>query len=159
MIARTFTVLLLALLATFAVYAQDDTTITTATQDDVDEVASSMFCPVCENEPLDQCYNTTCIQWKREIQNMLSQGMTPEEIRTSFVDRYGQHVVSIPQDPFLRALSFGAPIIGTIIALVIGFFTFRNWQNQPKPQPQANTDDKPKNDDYRSQIERDLMQS
>ena len=53
MIARTFTVLLLALLATFAVYAQDDTTtVTTATQDDVDEVASSMFCPVCENEYL-----------------------------------------------------------------------------------------------------------
>ncbi|MEL7432472.1 MAG: cytochrome c-type biogenesis protein CcmH [Chloroflexota bacterium] len=159
MIARTFTVLLLALLATFAVYAQDDTTTTTtATQDDVDEVASSMFCPVCENEPLDQCYNATCIQWKREIQNMLSQGMTPEEIQTSFVDRYGQHVVSVPHDPFLRALSFGAPILGTIIALIIGFFTFRSWQQQPKPQPQTSVD-KPKNDNYRSQIERDLMQS
>lgn len=157
MLNRVFAVFLLALLAAFAVHAQDDAATSTVTQDDVDEVASLMFCPVCENEPLDQCYNATCIQWKREIQNMLSQGMTPDEIRTSFVERYGQHVVGVPQDPFLRGLSYSAPILVTILALVIGYLTFSNWQRQPKPEVIViNDEDRPINNSYRSQIERDL---
>ena len=84
------------------VFAQSDI----ITQDDVDEVASRMFCPICENEPLDQCYNPTCIQWKSEIRDLLAEGYSNDEVITSFVDRYGQHVVGVPQDPCIATLVF-----------------------------------------------------
>lgn len=151
--SRYLAILVIMLISAMGVYAQSS-----VTQDEVDEIASRMFCPVCENEPLDVCYNPTCIQWKREIRDLLAEGNTPDEIITSFVDRYGQHVVGVPQDPFLRALSFGAPIIGTIIALIIGLLTFRRWQKNETPaKERVSIETTNTKDNYRSQIERDLM--
>lgn len=151
--SRYLAVLVMILISAMGVYAQG-----TVTQDDVTDVAARMFCPVCENEPLDQCYNTTCIQWKNEIRNLLAEGYTPDEVITSFVERYGDQVVGVPQDPILRLLSFSAPIIATIIAIVIGFMTFLNWRKtDPIPSPIATSNNTSTNDSYRSQIERDLM--
>lgn len=150
--SRYLCLLVILLISAMGVYAQSS-----VTQDEVDEVASRMFCPVCENEPLDVCYNPTCIQWKREIRDLLAEGNTPDEIITSFVDRYGQHVVGVPQDPLLRFLSFGAPILGTIIALIIGLLTFRRWQSNDNEKPKPISETSTSQDNYRSQIERDLM--
>ncbi|GAB5491301.1 MAG: hypothetical protein Phog2KO_15160 [Phototrophicaceae bacterium] len=150
--SRYLCLLVILLISAMGVYAQSS-----VTQDEVDEVASRMFCPVCENEPLDVCYNPTCIQWKREIRDLLAEGNTPDEIITSFVDRYGQHVVGVPQDPLLRFLSFGAPILGTIIALIIGLLTFRRWQSNDSEKPKPISETSTSQDNYRSQIERDLM--
>ncbi|MEM9952336.1 MAG: cytochrome c-type biogenesis protein CcmH [Chloroflexota bacterium] len=150
--SRYLTALVIVLVTAIGIYAQD-----TVTQDDVDEVASRMYCPVCENEPLDQCYNPTCIQWKREIRDLMDQGLSNQEILASFVERYGEHVVGVPQDPFLRFLSFGAPLIGTLIALAIGLMTFMRWRNNQADVSVEQYDEKPKYaDSYRSQIERDL---
>jgi cytochrome c-type biogenesis protein CcmH len=151
---------LLGLLILFAgnlLYAQD--TSYPVTQDDVDDVASKMYCPICENEPLDACYNSTCIQWKKEIARQLELGRSSEEIIDDFVTRYGQHVVGVPQDPFLKGLSFFAPVVGTIIALIIAFVTFRRWQTQ-KPMKESTNKDPSSvdhDDSYRARIEQDLM--
>ena len=130
------------------------------TDDAVDEVAERMFCPVCENEPLDDCRTPTCMQWKEEIRDQLAEGWTEQQIIDDFVQRYGQHVVGIPQDPVLRTLSLAAPIIGLIIVLVVGVLTFLRWQRGQRLGVEADdsvSDDKPKNDDpYRQQLERDL---
>mgnify|MGYP000574943102 CR=1 FL=1 len=150
--SRYLSLFVILLISAMGVYAQSD-----ITQDDVDEIASRMFCPVCENEPLDVCYNPTCIQWKAEIRDLLAEGNTPDDIITSFVDRYGQHVVGVPQDPLLRLLSFAAPILATIIALIIGLMTFRRWQNNHTPEKTKEVTEVTAQDNYRSQIERDLM--
>lgn len=150
---RYLSLFVILMISVMGVYAQSS-----VTQDDVDEIASRMYCPICENEPLDVCYNPTCIQWKREIRDLLEEGNTADEIINSFVDRYGEHVVGVPQDPFLRALSFGAPILGTILALIMGLLTFRRWQNNNTPEKSnATTEKTPPQNNYRSQIERDLM--
>lgn len=129
------------------------------TDDEVMVVAEDMFCPICENEPLDECRNQTCIQWKEDIRRQLGEGRTKDEIINSFIDQYGEKVVGVPRDPFLQALSFSLPIIGTIIALIVGFMTFRNWTGRDpikaKETPSSATyaDD---DNDYRAQLERDL---
>lgn len=150
--SRYLAVFVIVLISAMGVYAQSN-----VTQDAVDEIASQMFCPICENEPLDVCYNPTCIQWKAEIRTLLAEGNSPDEIITSFIDRYGQHVVGVPRDPVLRALSFGAPIIGTIIALIFGFLTFRRWQKSDTSEEVSHASEASQaKDNYRSQIERDL---
>lgn len=134
--------------------------ILAATEDEINEVAERMYCPICENEPLDDCRASTCIQWKAEIGRQLDAGRTPDEIIAYFVDNYGQHVVGVPRNPGLRALSFAAPIIGTILAIIVGFLTFRRWQQAAATTPHAEpapTTDPTKHDTYRSQLERDLL--
>lgn len=98
-----------------------------ATQDDVNRVASSMYCPVCENIPLDACGTPTCIQWQNEIRLMLEQCASQEQIVADFVTRFGDRVVGIPQDPLLRALSLVTPWLLAGLALIVGVMTFVRW--------------------------------
>lgn len=149
---KTIPILLILLFIGIGVYAQN-----TVTQDDVDEVASRMFCPVCENEPLDACYNTTCLQWKAEIRRQLEAGRSPDEIISFFVTTYGQHVTGVPQDAGLRILSYIAPLLGVGIALAVAFMTFRRWQlASPKSLASSENKNPIEESSYRSQIERDV---
>jgi len=150
---------LIALLIGFTLALVTSAQEASVTYDDMIRVASKMYCPICENEPLDECRNPTCIEWKEEIRQQLEAGRSDEEIIRYFVDTYGQHVVGIPQDPLLRLLSFIAPVIGTILAIGIGVLTFWRWQhNTPAEISSENdTDEKLVEDsEYRSRLERDL---
>ena len=112
--------ILLGFLLTMTLPLLAQTQARTVTDDAVYDIAEHMFCPICENEPLDECRNQTCLQWKAEIQRQLEEGRTEEEIINYFVERYGQKVVSVPQDPLLQALSFVLPIIGALLGLAYG---------------------------------------
>ncbi len=160
-LVRKLLFLLCGLLVIFAVPALGQEDPSVSIEEQMLEVAERMYCPICENEPLDECRNPTCLQWKAEIRRLLQEGYTEEEIISSFVDRYGQHVVGVPQDPFLRGLSFIAPIIGTLLAFSVAGYIFWQWQRaQAQAEPEAVDAPKPKTapaDDYRALIERDLQ--
>ena len=48
--------------------------------DDVNEVARQLYCPVCENIPLDTCGTAACEQWRGIIRDKLAEGWTADEI-------------------------------------------------------------------------------
>lgn len=133
-----------------------------ATDDDVARVAEQMYCPVCENIPLDDCGTSACARWREEIRTQLNEGMSDQEIIDGFVERYGQHVVGIPQDPVLRSLSLVTPWIGMAIIIVLGVFTFLRWRANPTTGAErkiAVPDDfavEGDDADYRARFEHDL---
>jgi cytochrome c-type biogenesis protein CcmH len=127
----------------------------TVTQDDVNAVAERMYCPICENIPLDDCGTTTCQAWKEEIRTQLMAGQSAEAIIDDFVRRYGEQVVGIPQNPVLRALSLVTPWLMVGIALLIGVWTFRRWQVRPT-DPEAPVLSDIQSDTYRDRIEQDV---
>lgn len=131
------------------------------TTDEVNVVASGMFCPICENQPLDTCRANTCIIWRGEIRDMLEAGFTEQQIVDNFIGRFGQRVVDVPQDNGLRLLTFIGPIALGILALVIGVVTFSRWRGQSTATIATETsaqNDTAINDDYRSQLEADLRE-
>jgi cytochrome c-type biogenesis protein CcmH len=145
-----YVVPLLLILCIGTVYAQR-----TVTQDEVNAVAERMYCPVCENIPLDDCGTVTCQAWKEEIRTQLIAGQSADSIIADFVVRYGEQVVGIPQNPILRALSLVTPWLMVGLALFIGVWTFRRWQVRPSETatpaaPTANSEA------YRSRIEQDV---
>jgi cytochrome c-type biogenesis protein CcmH len=115
--------LLALLLLAMPVYAQQQ-----VSDDDVNRVAGKMYCPVCENIPLDVCATATCMQWKQEIRDQLAAGKTDDQIIANFVQRFGEKVIGTPQDPFLRALSLITPWVVSIVALIVGVITFMRWR-------------------------------
>ncbi|MFW5772430.1 MAG: cytochrome c-type biogenesis protein [Phototrophicaceae bacterium] len=129
------------------------------THDEVNAVASQLYCPVCENEPLHTCMAPACVQWRAEIRRQLSQGQTNDQVISYFVTTYGDRVVGIPQDPTLRGLSLAAPVAVVLLALVLSGLTFWRWrarrQDEPSAVPAGPTN--PDDNDYRSQVERDLQ--
>lgn len=145
---------------TMVINAQDNPEPNPVTDDDVNAIASQMYCPICEMEPLDTCGTNTCVLWREQIREELEAGRTPDEIIAGFVERYGDRVVGIPEDPFLRGLSLFGPIAIGLIALVIGVVTFLRWRNRRISLPEAvlNTALQHESDDdkYLSQLESDL---
>lgn len=147
------------------------TTDSAAVSDDaVNEVASRMYCPICEMEPLHTCRAQTCIDWRQVIREQLAAGQTEDEIITYFVNNYGDRVVGIPADDGLRLFSFAGPLVMSIVALVFAFFTFQSWQRRNELVVQSATgptedvhDNKTSNTtndadtDYRNQLESDLL--
>lgn len=157
---RKYFFLLCGLLVLFVVPALGQEDPGVAIEEQMLDVAARMYCPICENEPLDECRNPTCLQWKEEIRRLLREGYTDEEIISSFVERYGQHVVGVPQDPFLRGLSFIAPLVGTLLAFGVALYIFWQWQRKqrkPKPEEVAEPRQAQALDEYRALIERDLQ--
>ncbi len=146
---------LLLLLLVFPAAAQDSGTVT---DDDVNAIAKQMYCPVCENIPLDVCGTAACIQWRADIKQQLESGRTPEQVMADFVARYGDRVVGTPQDPTLRALSLVTPwLIGALAVLAAGVLLLRWWRGRgtlpvPAGVPSAAISD----DDYRTRLERDV---
>ncbi|MDX1991917.1 MAG: cytochrome c-type biogenesis protein CcmH [bacterium] len=142
-------------------YAQEATPAPRFVSDDeVNAVASRMYCPVCEYVPLDTCGEPACIVWKSEIRQQLAAGRTEDEIIAQFVARYGDRVVGVPQDEGLRRLSIIGPVVVGLIALVLGVATFLRWWGRPGSQgaaasvPPAPVPDS--GDDYRRRLEADL---
>ena len=151
---RLMLLLLSALLLMPAAAAQGDAVSDT----EVIQVAARMYCPVCENIPLDECQTVTCSEWKEEIRRMLAAGRSAAEVIDSFVTRFGDDVVGVPQDPLLRALTLLLPMLGTLLAIAIGIATFRRFGRQERlrlprePSHDAITTD----DEYRQRLEADL---
>lgn len=145
-----FTVLLLAALPALAQQRQ-----TPVTADEVNAIAKKMFCPVCENIPLDTCGTAACDDWRNEIRIYLEQGMSEQEIINDFVMRFGDRVVGTPLDPFLRALSVVTPwvLIGLAALVVLRFIG--QW-NKSEPIIEAAPQGQP-NDAYREMLEKDLL--
>lgn len=121
-----FIALILAAFAT-TVFAQDG-----ITDDQVNAIAKQLYCPVCENTPLDVCPTEACRQWRELIRLQLSQGMTEAEIKQYFVDNYGARVLSEPPRTGLNWLVYILPPVLILGGAFILFRAFREW-TKPKP--------------------------
>jgi cytochrome c-type biogenesis protein CcmH len=101
------------------------------TDDDVNEVAKDLFCPVCENTPLDTCPTQACIDWREEIRAQLEAGRTEAEIQQYFVDRYGPRVLSSPPREGFNLNVWLLPV-----ALVLaGIFFFARYLRGLRQEP------------------------
>ena len=153
---RPYMLLWILLIVVMPVLAQD----TFVSDNDVNAVAEKMYCPVCENIPLDECQTVTCIEWKEEIRDQLARGESANGIIDSFVTRFGDHVVGTPQDPILRALTIITPILAILFAIAIGIYTFTRFgrnqklllENEIGGNPADDSDDA-----YRQRLEQDLI--
>jgi cytochrome c-type biogenesis protein CcmH len=130
----------------------------TITADQVNAIASKLYCPVCENITLDTCGTAACAQWRDEIRLQLEEGKTPQQVIDDFVTRFGDRVVGTPVDPTLRALSLVTPWVLGVLAIFAAVWYLRQRNHTPEvassvtqPTPTLQTDD-----DYLARLEHDL---
>src|SRR3972149_667152 len=64
--------------------------------DEVNAIAHQLYCPVCENVPLDVCPTQACDQWRSTIRDKLAQGWSEAQIKDYFVEQYGARVLATP---------------------------------------------------------------
>ncbi len=148
--------LLLAGLFTGVAFAQDDT----PTDDEVNAVAKQLYCPVCENTPLDVCPTEACRQWRELIRSQLAEGMTEQEIKDYFVANYGARVLSEPPRAGLNWLVYLLPPAIILLGAFLLFRSFREWTKASATASAASAGrsatSSPAKDDYVARLEEEL---
>lgn len=126
---KIFPVLMFVVLVAFiwsgSAVAQDSNP---PTDDDVNAIARELFCPVCENTPLDVCSTEACKQWRELIRLKLSEGWTEEQIKQYFVDQYGARVLSEPPRQGWYWLIYIVPVALLMIGVYILFLAYRSMR-------------------------------
>lgn len=160
--------LLLALLIVFvpAAAAQDSTR--TVTDDEVNDVAKDVFCPVCENTPLDVCPTQACADWRDLIREKLVAGQSKNEIFDYFARQYGDGVLANPPRRGFNLILWFFPVA----AVLLGGVFFGRYVTQLRAETTAAEDEADaviskgsaikepaptqSLDDYRSRVEEEL---
>ena len=125
-------------------------------RDDVNRVARQLYCPICENEPLDVCQTSACTQWRAQIAQYLAEGKSDEEIVQIFVDQFGQRVRGELPFRLETAVLWIGPILFAIAAIGFAFVLIRRLSHRPPVDaPPAPA---PAGDEYVDRVERDLQQ-
>lgn len=155
--------LLVAMLVTpLLVFAQSGDRV--VTDDEVNEIAKDLYCPVCESTPLDVCPTQACADWRAVIRTKLGEGQSAEEIREYFELQYGARALAEPPRSGFTLAVWILPIG----AVVVGVFLFGRYLSRiraaadggpatevmeaPAVEPEAEPDE------YEARIERELRE-
>jgi cytochrome c-type biogenesis protein CcmH len=125
--------------------------------DEVNKIASQLYCPICENVPLDVCPSQACANWRELIRKMLEEGKSEEEIKAYFATQYGWRVLAMPPQAGLNWLIYVLPPLISIGGIVWLVMILRKSKNNTADQTQPNTSPQlPASDEYLDLINRDL---
>ncbi len=155
--AATLLLLCAVLFGGGTVGAQDGSPTPTrraVSDNEVNRVARNLYCPVCQNVPLEVCPTDACSRWREQVRDLLAQGYTDEQVAQYFVDHFGAKTVGTPTDPGTQFLTVILPLllIGLIgVAIAV---TLLRWRRPSPSQAQAPGVEPP--DDYRAQLEDEL---
>jgi cytochrome c-type biogenesis protein CcmH len=95
------------------------------TDDEVNAIAKQLYCPVCENVPLDVCGTQACVQWRELIREKLVEGWTEEQIKEYFSTQYGDRVLAAPP---ARGLNWLVYVIPPLVFFAGAFFLYRGFK-------------------------------
>jgi cytochrome c-type biogenesis protein CcmH len=103
----------------------------TPSDDEVNRIAHQLYCPVCENTPLDVCPTEACRQWRDLIRQKLSEGLSEAGIKQYFVDQYGARVLAEPPRAGLNWLVYVLPPIIILAGALFLLRAMRAWTRPP----------------------------
>jgi cytochrome c-type biogenesis protein CcmH len=87
--------------------------------DRVNAVARQMYCPVCENIPLDVCPTQACAEWRELIRQKLALGWSTQQIRQYFAEQYGPRVLDTPPAQGFYALIYILPYVALLLGVYV----------------------------------------
>lgn len=125
------------------------------TDDQVNAVAKQLFCPICENIPLDVCPTQACAQWRDTIREKLAQGWSEDKIKDYFVQQYGERVLAKPRTTGLSLYVWVIPPTALLIAALFFAFYMRNARMKAAAAPVTASPEN-EEDDYAKKLEKEL---
>jgi cytochrome c-type biogenesis protein CcmH len=161
---RSFWLIPLVILVVLAVsgVARAQEANPTVTDDDVNRIAKGLYCPVCENIPLDVCGTQACQQWRDLIREKLGEGWSDEQIKTYFVNQYGDRVLAEPPRRGINWLVYLVPPLAFLLGIFILVKALRSWKagsGVPEAEGTADAPGQPPADEYIKRLEEELRRN
>jgi cytochrome c-type biogenesis protein CcmH len=159
---RTIWFSILSLLALMLVFSSgamaQDATPRAPTDDEVNAIAKQMYCPVCENTPLDVCPTQACAEWRELIRDKLAEGWTEEQIEVYFVEQFGARVLATPPASGLNWMIYVIPPVAFLAGAIILYRAFLAWRKPASAlsEEQGEPEAAPARDEYIDRLEDEL---
>jgi len=80
-------------------------------------IAAELRCPDCQSLSVADSHTASAIEIRRQIDELLRGGASPDAVRQHFVDRYGDWILLAPRSPVAWALPF--VVVGVGVALLV----------------------------------------
>lgn len=90
-------------------------------------VASTLRCPVCQGESIEDSPSDLSKQMRAVVRDRLRSGETPDQVRAYFVSRYGEWILLEPTMTGLNILLYVIPVLLVVGGLVLVAFLVRRW--------------------------------
>lgn len=127
------------------------------TDDDVNRVAKQLFCPTCQNTPVDVCPTQTCADWRALIRQQLAAGQTDQEILRYFADQYGAGVLANPPRSGFGWFVWLAPLLVVLVGMALFARSLRQWRTAAQPTTAASPTTLPfPTEEHRRRLEQEL---
>lgn len=108
-------------------------------------IAAALRCPVCQGESIYDSHSTVAGQMKALIREQVAAGKSDDEIKSFFVDRYGEFVLMEPRTSWSTALVWFFPAAaflgGTGVLLLLLRRRASGAQRQAAPAMDVDTAD------------------
>jgi cytochrome c-type biogenesis protein CcmH len=126
------------------------------TDNSVNAIAKQLYCPVCENIPLDVCPTQACIQWRALIHEKLAAGWSEDQIKDYFVAQYGDRVLATPPARGLNWLVYVIPPLAIALGVYVLYRAMRGWRRPAQVSPGSESNPAPAGDEYVARLEEEL---
>jgi cytochrome c-type biogenesis protein CcmH len=103
----------------------------------VQKLAKQLRCPTCQALSIADSPSELAREMEGVIRARLQDGMTPEEVRASFVDAYGEWVLLSPNPSGFNLLVYALPIAVLLLGSGIVVVGMRRWLNAPSPDAEV----------------------
>jgi cytochrome c-type biogenesis protein CcmH/NrfF len=94
---------------------------------DVRKLARQLRCPTCQALSIADSPSELAREMEGVIRMRLQEGMTPEEVRASFVDAYGEWVLLSPDPSGFNLLVYLLPLAALLLGTGIVVAGIRKW--------------------------------
>jgi cytochrome c-type biogenesis protein CcmH len=134
----------------------------TPSDNEVNRVAKQLFCPVCENIPLDVCPTQACHEWRELIRQKIADGWQDDQIKEYFALQYGDRVLSEPPRRGLNWLVYLLPPVFFLGGAVLLFTVLSRMRKQTAASADTVVNAAPETaaskDPYLTRVEEELNQ-
>jgi cytochrome c-type biogenesis protein CcmH len=90
-------------------------------------VASTLRCPVCQGESIQDSPSDLARQMRAVVRDRLRSGETPDEVKAYFASKYGEWILLEPTMKGLNILLYAMPVLLVVGGLVLVAFLVRRW--------------------------------
>ncbi len=130
--------------------------VPTPSDNQVNQIAHQLYCPVCANTPLDVCPTDACRQWRDLIRQQLAQGWTEDQIKQYFVQQYGVRVLAEPPETGINGLIYILPPLIILAGAFILFRALRMWTKPISASAVSGSNEDAFKDEYVARLEEEL---
>jgi cytochrome c-type biogenesis protein CcmH len=91
------------------------------------EVASTLRCPVCQGESIQDSPSELAQQMRTVVREKLRQGETPDQIRAYFSARYGEWILLEPRMTGLNVVLYLLPVVLILGGIALIVILVKKW--------------------------------